>query len=65
MSNEGGSSSDEEYERQMDEALEAYTEVRQTVEDVGVQLTNWANEDEASPSHGVATPNVRMGVPHD
>ena len=37
------------------------------VEDEGVQLTNWANDDTdaAGPSHGMATPNVRRGVPHD
>ena len=37
------------------------------VEDEGVQLTNWANDytDAASPSHRMATPNVRRGVPHD
>ena len=35
------------------------------VEDEGVQLTSWANDDEAGPSHDVATPNVRRGVPHD
>ena len=33
------------------------------VEDEGVQLTNWANDDPnaAGPSHSVATPNVRRG----
>ena len=31
------------------------------VEDEGVQLTSWANDDKAGPSHDVATPNVRRG----
>ena len=35
------------------------------VEDEGVQLTSWANDDEAGPSHGTATPSVRRGVPLD
>ena len=35
------------------------------VEDEGVQLTSWANDDEAGPCHGVVTPNVRRGVPYD
>ena len=37
------------------------------VEDEDVQLTNWANDDTdtAGPSHRMATPNVRRGVPHD
>ncbi|KAG6410878.1 hypothetical protein SASPL_128951 [Salvia splendens] len=36
------------------------------VEDEGVQLTDWAKDDnEAGPSHGVAAANVRGGVPHD
>ena len=37
------------------------------VEDEGVQLTSWANDDAdaAGPSHDMATPNVQKGVPHD
>ena len=35
------------------------------VEDEGVQLTSWANDNEAGPSHRTATPNVRRGVPLD
>ena len=27
------------------------------------QLTDWANEDAARPSHGVATAPVQMGIP--
>ncbi|XP_047949508.1 uncharacterized protein LOC125195400 [Salvia hispanica] len=39
---------------------------RAFVEYEGVQLISWANDDadEASPSHDVVTPNVRMRVPH-
>ena len=35
------------------------------VEDEGVQLTSWANDGEAGPSHGTATPSVRHRVPLD
>ncbi|XP_047949059.1 uncharacterized protein LOC125194883 [Salvia hispanica] len=37
------------------------------VEDEGAALTDWASDDDngAGPSHGVATPSGRMGVPHE
>ncbi|XP_047948770.1 uncharacterized protein LOC125194555 [Salvia hispanica] len=36
------------------------------VENEAAELTQWTNEDDtgAGPSHGVATANVNMGVPH-
>ncbi|XP_047941053.1 uncharacterized protein LOC125188315 [Salvia hispanica] len=33
------------------------------VEDDGPALTEWADDDGAGPSHGVATSSARMGVP--
>ncbi|XP_047978909.1 uncharacterized protein LOC125220817 [Salvia hispanica] len=37
------------------------------VEDESPTLTDWVNDnvDAAGPSHGVATANVRMGIPHE
>ena len=35
------------------------------VEQEGLELTNWTNDDAVGPSHGVATASVRMGIPHD
>ena len=37
------------------------------VEDEGATMTDWASDDDdsAGPGHGVATPNGRMGVPHE
>ena len=37
------------------------------VEDEGAALTDWASDDDdgAGPSHCVATPSGRMGVPHE
>ena len=36
------------------------------VEDEGPTLTDWSSDDvdAAGPSHGVATANVRLGIPH-
>ena len=35
------------------------------VEDEDPALTDWTNDvDVVGPSHGVATANVRMGIPH-
>ena len=35
------------------------------VEDEGPALTEWADDDGAGPSHGVATSSARMGIPQE